>query len=89
LCNRAAERLGLYEVGKASPAVDLDDGQPLAVRGLESVVAGDVDELELEVELLLKRLHLLECAFAQMAARRVVEDDVRLSHTGIPSCDQG
>jgi hypothetical protein len=51
LCNRAAERIHLYVVGKTSTAVDLDDGQPLAVGGLELLVAADVDLPQYEAEL--------------------------------------
>jgi hypothetical protein len=77
LCNRAAERLRLYEVRKTPTAVDLDDGQPLPVRGFEGLVTGDVDELEIEAELLLKLLYLRERALTEMAALRVVDRDAR------------
>jgi hypothetical protein len=63
-------------VGKTSPAVDLDDGEPLAVQCLERGIAGDVDLAQQEAELRLKLSDLLEHALAQMTAGRVVDDDV-------------
>jgi hypothetical protein len=43
LCNRTAERVDLEVVREAAAAVDLDDREPLAVLGLEGLVAADVD----------------------------------------------
>jgi hypothetical protein len=57
--------------------VDLDHRQPLAVPRLEVGIARDVDLVELEAELLLKRTQARERLLAQMAPRRVVEDDAR------------
>jgi hypothetical protein len=51
LCNRPPERLGLHVVREAATPVDLDDGEPLAILGLEDRVAGDLHLAQLEVEL--------------------------------------
>jgi hypothetical protein len=75
LCNRSPEGLGLDVVRAATPAVDLDDGQPLPVLGLERRVAADVHLAQLEAELVPERPHLGERALAQVAALRVVDDD--------------
>jgi hypothetical protein len=77
LCNRTAEGTQLDVVGEPSPAVDLDDGEPLAIAGLELRIAGDVDLTELEVELVAEAPQLLERALAEMASRRVVDGDLR------------
>jgi hypothetical protein len=76
LCNRFAQRVDLDVVGEAPPPVDLDDGEPLAILRLERLVAGDVHLPEREAELDLKRPHLAEGALAEVAALRVVDDDV-------------
>ena len=76
MCNRSAEGIDLKVVREAAPAVDLDDREPLAVLGLEGVVALDVDLAEIEPELGLEGPQLLERPFAKVAALRVVDDDV-------------
>ena len=48
LCELPTERVGVHVVREDALAVDLDDGQPLAVTRLERGLAGDVDLLELE-----------------------------------------
>jgi hypothetical protein len=63
-------------VREAAPAVDHDHRQPLAVLGLECVVTGDVHLAEREPELRLERPHLHERPVAEVAALRVVDDDV-------------
>jgi hypothetical protein len=70
-----SERVRGHGVGERRLAVDLDDRQTLAIRGLERGVAADVDDLELERVLEPHSLHHLERAFAEVAARRVVDDD--------------
>jgi hypothetical protein len=77
LCNRTAEGVHLNVVRKAPFAVDLDDRQPLPVGLLQVLVPGDVDLAEVEAELVLQGPHLLERALAEVAAFRVVDDDVR------------
>jgi hypothetical protein len=70
-----AKRIGLDEVRERLHAVDLDDGQELAVAHLEPSVVGDVDELELEPELGAGFLHDLDRALAQAAVARVEDGD--------------
>jgi hypothetical protein len=76
LCNRFAKRSDLQVVRETAPPVDLDDREPLAILGLEGRIAGDIDFAEGEAELRLERPHLLERPFAEMAALRVIDDDV-------------
>jgi hypothetical protein len=76
LCNRSAKRVDVYVVGEAAASVDLDDGEPLAVCGLERLVARDVHLAQRKAELRLELAHLRECPLAEMAALRVVDDDV-------------
>jgi hypothetical protein len=76
LCNRTAEGIDLEVVREAPPTVDLDDREPLAVLGLERVVAGDVHLAEGEPELGLERANLRQRPLAEVAALRVVDDDV-------------
>jgi hypothetical protein len=76
LCNRRAEHVDLDVVGEAPPPVDLDDREPLAVFGFERLVAGDIDLAEREAELGLECPDLRERPLAEVAAGRVVDDDV-------------
>jgi hypothetical protein len=76
LCNRTAERIDLDVVGEAPPAVDLDHGEPLAVLGLERLVARDIDLAEPEAELGLAGSDLGQRPFAEVAPLGVVDDDV-------------
>ena len=57
--------------------VDLDHRQPLAVALLQLGVTGDVDLRELEVRVRGDCDERLPRPLAQVAARRVVEDDLR------------
>jgi hypothetical protein len=56
-------------------AVDLHDGKQLPVVGLERRIGGDVDELELEVELRVDLLDDLERPFAETAVPGVEDGD--------------
>ena len=76
MCNRTPERVELYVVRKAPPAVDLDHGQPFPVFGLEGGIAGDVDLAQVEAELLMELRNDAAGLLAQMAARGVVDDDL-------------
>jgi len=62
-------------VGEDPLAVDLDDGQPFAVTGLELRVARDVHLLEREAELGAELLELLARPVAEVAALCVIERD--------------
>jgi hypothetical protein len=75
LCNRAAKCIHLQVVREASAAVDLDDGQPLAVFGLERVVAADIDLAQLESELRLQVPQSSDRDLAEVAPLRVIDDD--------------
>jgi hypothetical protein len=77
LCNRTAEHLWLEVVGETPPTVDLDDREPLPILGFERGVTADVDLGQREGELGLERTNLVEHTLAEMAALRVVDDDVR------------
>jgi hypothetical protein len=69
----ATERV-LVDVVREQPlAVELDDGQELAVAGLEVGVAGDVDLDELELQLAPERDELLARPLAEVAALGAVE----------------
>jgi hypothetical protein len=71
LCDPAPERGRVDVVDERPLAIDLDDGQPLAVPRLERLVAGDVDLLEPVLsELGDERLARV---LAKVAARGVVE----------------
>ena len=75
MCNRAPERVGVDVVDEAPPPVDLNDGDPFAVGGLELGVAVDRNLPQLEPDLVLGRRHDAAGRLAEMAARRGVEDD--------------
>ena len=76
LCDLPAECLGLDEVRERALAVDLHDGKPLAVAGLELRVTADVDLLQLEAELVPRGVHDALRGGAEVAPLGVVEDDV-------------
>jgi hypothetical protein len=63
------------EVGERTDAVDLDHRQVLAVSGLESCVAPDVDEIQVERLPLARLRDDLERTVAEVTARRVVDGD--------------
>ena len=76
MCNRTAQRVRVHVVDETSPAVDLDHGDPLAVRGLEFGIAVDRDLPQFEAELVVRgRDHTLGRR-AEVAARRGEEDDL-------------
>jgi hypothetical protein len=75
LCELSPQRVGLDEVRERALAVDLDDGQPLAVAGFQLRVAADVDLLELELEVGANGLDRAASRGAEVAALGVVEGD--------------
>jgi hypothetical protein len=77
LCELSPQRVRLDEVRERALAVDLDDRQPLAIASFQVGVAADVDLLQLEAELLVRRLDDAPRGGAEMAALGVVEDDAR------------
>jgi hypothetical protein len=72
----ATERVLRNVVHKRLVAVDLHDRKELAVTLLELGIARDVDLAQLEAELLPKPVQGRTGALTQVAAGRVVEDDV-------------
>ena len=62
-------------VDEAPVALDLDDRDPLAVRGLELGVAVDLDLAQLEAELVACSRHDTPGCRAEVAARRGEEGD--------------
>jgi hypothetical protein len=78
LCGQGApEPLRGDVIDEHPPAVDLDDGEQLAVTRLEFGVAFDVDLLELEAELGAHLSHGVPRALAQVTARGPVEPNSR------------
>jgi hypothetical protein len=77
LCNRAPERVGVHVMDEAAPAVDLDDRDPLAVRGLERGIAVDRNLPQLEAQLVSRRGDDAAGRLAEMATRGAVENDLR------------
>jgi hypothetical protein len=79
LCSRelAPERLRLNVIGAHALAVDLDDGDQLAVARLQLGVAVDRNLDELEPELVTKLGELCFRPLAEVAALCLVEDDPR------------
>jgi hypothetical protein len=77
LCNRLTQRVGVHVVDEAPPAVDLHDRDPLAVGGLELGIAVDRHLPQLEADLLPGRRDDAPSRFAQVAAGRREEDDLR------------
>jgi hypothetical protein len=75
LCDLSAERLGLDEVRERALAVDLHDRKPLPVPGLELRVAADVDLLQLELELVARRVDDPPRGGTEVARLGVEEDD--------------
>ena len=75
MCNRPAESVDLQVIREPAPAVDLDHGEPLAVLGLERLVAADVHLAQGEIELLLQLPQPCNGDLAEVAPLRVVDDD--------------
>jgi hypothetical protein len=70
------ENIAIDEVHEGALAVDLDDGEPLAVLRFELFVAADVDLPELERHLGTDILEHTTGALAEVAALSVVERDL-------------
>jgi hypothetical protein len=71
----APKRSLVHVVGEDALAVDLDDGDQLAVGRLELRIAIDRDLLELEAQLVPERPHLCQRSLAEVATHAVVERD--------------
>jgi hypothetical protein len=66
----------VHVVDEAPPAVDLDDRDPFAVRGLELGVPVDRDLTELEAEVVVRRDDDAAGSRTEVAARCGEEDDL-------------
>jgi hypothetical protein len=75
LCELAPQRVGLHEVHERLLAVDLDDGDQLAIARFELRVAVDRDLLQVEAELVPEREHGRTRPLAEVATFRAVEPD--------------
>ena len=76
-CQLAPKRRRIDEVRERAAAVDLDDGDELAVARLELGVARDVDLRELELELGPNPLDRLLRPLAEVATAGAVQDELR------------
>jgi hypothetical protein len=76
LCNATPEGVVVDVVGEDTLAVDLDDGDQLAVARLQLGVTADVHLAQLEPELALERADDGTSPLAQVAALGVVDDDL-------------
>ena len=78
MCGQPAPQRVREDVVREQPlALEFDDREELAVRGLEVGVPGDVDLDKRESELLAQRDELLAGSFAEVTALRVEERDGR------------
>ena len=74
MCEQFPNKRGLVEVvDEGPPAVDLEDGKPLAIARLQTGIAGDVDEFVGDRQ----PLELLLGPLTQAAALPRVENDAR------------
>ena len=72
----APKRISIDVIDESALAVDLDDRQPLAILRLEPRIPADVDLVELEVGLFADLFENHARAFAEVAALRVIQDDL-------------
>jgi hypothetical protein len=78
LCGYLATKSMWIDVVDESPlAVDLHNRQPLAILSLEPGIPADVDLFELEVCFFADLFENRASAFAEVAALRVIQDDLR------------
>ena len=72
----AAKRIWIHVVDEFALALDLHNREPLPVARLEFRMSADVDLVELEVDLLAGLFENRARAFAEVAALRVIQDDL-------------
>ena len=72
----ATKRIWIHVVDESALAIDLHNRQPLAILRLEPWIPADVDFLELEVGLFADLFENRARAFAELAALRVIQDDL-------------
>jgi hypothetical protein len=73
----ATKSIWIHVIDESTLAVDLDDRQPLAILRLEPRIPADVDLLEFEVCFFADLFENRARAFAEVAALRVIQDDLR------------
>jgi hypothetical protein len=73
----ATKSIWIHVVDESPLAVDLHNRQPLAILRLEPRIPADVDLLELEVCFFADLFEKRARAFAEVAALRVIQDDLR------------
>jgi len=77
LCsNFTPERGSVDEVDEGALPADLDHRQPLTVASLQLGIAGDVHLFEVEAQLRPRLLERRAGPLAEVAARRMVENDL-------------
>ena len=72
----APKSIWIHVIDKCTLAVDLHNRKPLAIPRLEPWIPADVDLFELEVVLLADLFENRARAFAEVAALRVIQDDL-------------
>jgi hypothetical protein len=77
LCGYFAPKgIWIHVIDESALAVDLHDREPLAILRLEPGIPADVNFIEFEVDLLADLFENRARAFAEVAALRVIEDDL-------------
>ena len=72
----ATKSIWIHVIDKCALAVDFHDRKPLAILRLEPRILADVDLVELEVDLVVDLFENRARAFAEVAALRVIQDDL-------------
>ena len=72
----APKSIWIHVIDESALAIDLHNRKPLAILRLEPWIPADVDLFELEVVLLADLFENRARAFAEVAALRVIQDDL-------------
>jgi len=72
----ATKSIWIHVIDESALTVDLHNREPLAVQRLEPRIPADVDLLEIEVGLFADLFENRARAFAEVAALRVIQDDL-------------
>ena len=78
----ATKIIWIHVIDESALAVDLHNRKPLAILRLEPRIPADVDLFELEVGLFADLLENRTRTFAEVAALRVIQDDLRDKYRG-------
>ena len=73
----APKSIWIHVIDESPLAIDLHNRQPLAILRFEPRIPADVDLFELEIGLLAHLFENRARAFAELAALRVIQDDLR------------